>query len=510
MAELRTGTRFGDWVLSEYLAGGGNGVVWAATRSDGTRGAMKFLHPKHYKDRKRVLRFESEVEAMRSCQDIRGVLPLLDDSKTAITNPTVHWFVAALAEPLESVLRADQRLQLVVEACASFAGTLQQMHERGFSHRDIKPDNLFKHNATWCIGDFGLVDFPTKSAITGRMEKLGPMFYIAPEMLNDARHSDGRPADVYSLAKTLWKLASGQRYPLPGVQQTLVAALTISAYVAEPDAFLLDAVIEQATQLDPRARLSMKEFKGELDAWHELKKTSVDSTRAAVEIRLRRKKMQAESEFADQLEIAKRALIERQVNELLLPSFERTVGTLSHRVRTLLLNRGLHVDEVEIQSNRAYEALNDAVNLDTAARRHLRESEPGFRADNFRIDQQQEDLLAWNGTRVNGVCRGMSCEGHGDSAKICYLALGLVVTVDWYRSPDHPKSRYLDHSTLALEGWWVYEVPFPVGAHYIWSQRSFFAPEYPSQAFAVRNIASALEQNTLRAADVVEAFLREK
>ena len=109
MTEPRIGARFGEWTLNEYLAGGGNGAVWAATKSDGTPGAIKFLYPKHYGNRKRVLRFESEVEALRSCQDIRGVLPLLDDSATAVTKSTVHWFVAALARGPAGAARRFRR-----------------------------------------------------------------------------------------------------------------------------------------------------------------------------------------------------------------------------------------------------------------------------------------------------------------------------------------------------------------------------------------------------------------
>jgi hypothetical protein len=78
------------------------------------------------------------------------------------------------------------------------------------------PDNLFFFENRFAVGDFGLVSFEGKSADTAQGERIGPMFFMAPEMLNSAIEADGQFADVYSLAKTLWVMATGQRSPQPG------------------------------------------------------------------------------------------------------------------------------------------------------------------------------------------------------------------------------------------------------------------------------------------------------
>jgi serine/threonine protein kinase len=116
------------------------------------------------------------------------------------------------------------------------------MHARGYSHRDIKPNNIFKFNEVWCLGDFGLVDFSEKGELTRKGEKLGPALYIAPEMLNEAAHADGTRADVYSLAKLLWKLATGQKYPLQGMHSRNVPGMTISGSVRGKNTGALDAL----------------------------------------------------------------------------------------------------------------------------------------------------------------------------------------------------------------------------------------------------------------------------
>lgn len=267
---IKSGARFGRWELIEQIGSGGNGVVWKAKNQEGRLGAIKFLRRQRKFDVQRHQRFKDEVQTMQACADIPGVLPLLDFSIPDTPRPEeVAWLVSAYATPLAQRLPDDESLESVVGLCASLAETLHLMHERDYSHRDIKPENIFWYESGWCLGDFGIADFPDKDALTKEGEKLGPLYYIAPEMLNDASHSDGSYADVYSLAKLLWKLATGQRYPMPGIQSANEPSLTISAYVRKPLAHTLDRLLEAATQVDPRRRPRMKDFARALLQWLE-------------------------------------------------------------------------------------------------------------------------------------------------------------------------------------------------------------------------------------------------
>ena len=80
------------------------------------------------------------------------------------------------------------------------------------------------------------------------------MYYIAPEMLNSPDTADGKPADIYSLAKTVWVLLSGQTYPPPGEQRASVEGLRISSYVDLECGSKLDDLLEECTRHDPNER----------------------------------------------------------------------------------------------------------------------------------------------------------------------------------------------------------------------------------------------------------------
>ena len=204
---------------------------------------------------------------MRDCQDIGGVLPLIDAHLPETpTEADPAWFVAALATPLDDL---DDRMTFdqAVAVCLSLAMTLEAMHAKGYSHRDIKPGNIFRLGDHWCLGDFGLADFPEKIPLTRRGERLGPQYYLAPEMLHSAETADGRKADVYSLGKLLWKLTTGHNYPLPGVHFRIVPALTISANVAADNSVALDALLEAMTQFEVAQRPAMADVARELAAW---------------------------------------------------------------------------------------------------------------------------------------------------------------------------------------------------------------------------------------------------
>lgn len=259
----------GGWKVGSQIGAGGNGTVYRTERN-GVVGAIKLLRDV---SPKRTARFADEVQAMRACGDISGVLPVLDAGSQADGIPP--WFVMGLATTIDNELfpigraASNLPLQRVVEAMASIASTLDAMHQRGISHRDIKPDNLFFFNGAWTVGDFGLVSFEGKTSVTAQGERIGPIHFIAPEMLNDPIHADGRAADVFSFAKTLWVLATRQNFPIPGAHDLMHDACRIGAYVAEVNTGSLDKLIAHCTALSPEARPSMAQVANELRAWLE-------------------------------------------------------------------------------------------------------------------------------------------------------------------------------------------------------------------------------------------------
>lgn len=264
---LKKKTRIGPWETISPLGEGGNGEVWKARHDDGSLGAIKILRatpPERYE------RFKAEIEIQSRLSDRKGILPLIDaEMPNQLSKGNFAWLVTPVAIKLdEHLVNADP--ESVVQAISDIADTLAGLAEKDISHRDIKPDNLFWLDDGPVIGDFGLADFPEKNALTKPGEKLGPMYYMAPEMLTDAKNADGRLADVYSLAKTLWVIATGQRYPPPGEQRTDVHQVQLSAYVVYPRAYLINRLLERATRHDPSRRPSMRQVVEELNAWRAL------------------------------------------------------------------------------------------------------------------------------------------------------------------------------------------------------------------------------------------------
>jgi hypothetical protein len=259
--------RFTGWQVIGKIADTQHSVVWEAQGDDGRQAAIKELRDKK-PDRDPYLRFKDEVELHARLGPQPGVLPVLEahvpDRPTA-DDPA--WFAMPVAETLSDALGEAATLDDVVRALASCATTLAALHEEGIFHRDLKPSNLFMVDGDPLVGDFGIATWPEKQALTEAGDKLGPAHFIAPEMVRDPASAAPGPADVYSLAKTLWTLAVGDRFPPPGQLRVDQEATSLRANVRHERAALLEPILEQATAFDPEKRPAMAVLAAELEAW---------------------------------------------------------------------------------------------------------------------------------------------------------------------------------------------------------------------------------------------------
>ena len=113
----------------EFLGGGGNGDVFRAEK-DGRVGALKLLkiNLKKLKSpgiQKRVDRFRDEVEALKNCADIPGVIPVFE-ADTAPRPNQRPWLVMGLAIPLAEQLGKSPSLRDVFDFPS---GTQRQSNE---------------------------------------------------------------------------------------------------------------------------------------------------------------------------------------------------------------------------------------------------------------------------------------------------------------------------------------------------------------------------------------------
>lgn len=197
-----------------------------------------------------------------------GILSILEQYLPENISEHRPWYAMPLAIPIEEWAKAAspyQRVMAIMEA----AETMAELHERGVFHRDIKPANLVYYNNRCCVVDFGLVDYPGKVDLTGKGEQLGPKWTMAPEVRRDGPNADAGPADVYSLAKSLWTILKGVHLGFDG-EYTKTGSLAIEHLFSSGHTGILDALIAAATSNDPKLRPSMDEFAARLSEWASL------------------------------------------------------------------------------------------------------------------------------------------------------------------------------------------------------------------------------------------------
>lgn len=83
---------------------------------------------------------------------------------------------------------------------------LHAIHEKGFIHRDVKPDNLYLYGGSVVLGDFGIMTEQMDAAHNLDLDKIGSLGYYAPE-LNGGSYAI--ESDYYSFGQTIFTLYTG-------------------------------------------------------------------------------------------------------------------------------------------------------------------------------------------------------------------------------------------------------------------------------------------------------------
>jgi serine/threonine protein kinase len=255
--------KIGPYSLEAEIGKGGNGQVFRARTTSELAVAIKVLRVDRRPGVEPLKRFESEIAVLTQLCGTPGVMPILDSGKER-GRP---WFTMPIATPLREALH-DASLSDIVEAFSVFAQTLDRLEEKGIYHRDVKPENLFcLPSKEWVIGDFGIHKGPENPVLTKDGRRIGPALYCAQEMLDYHQDQDHSRADVFSLAKTLWVIATGQRLPLQGQHPEGFRGAWLENYRTEANTAPLDKLLIRATALIPEERITMRQFGEELVAW---------------------------------------------------------------------------------------------------------------------------------------------------------------------------------------------------------------------------------------------------
>jgi len=242
----------GKWRLIKFIASGGHSEVWETQNEHDEKLAIKILKNSQNK----IKRFCDEIKTVVENQDTNKlILPIIDYNIDDKTIP--YYYVMPYAETIDKYL-VDKDSIVVVKAIIEIAKGLKCLHEKKIFHRDIKPINLFRYKESYCIGDFGLVHYPTKDDITLNNKKVGPEWTIAPEMRRNPQSADLEKADVYSLSKTLWILLTKEAKGFDGqyIKKSSIELINYLSGIYRQ----LDELLTDSTDNDPQNRPSLSCF----------------------------------------------------------------------------------------------------------------------------------------------------------------------------------------------------------------------------------------------------------
>ena len=203
------------WRIDARISRGGVGTVYAAThKNNGSRAAIKVLHPEFSRDVDTRSRFLQEGYAANQVNH-PGVVRILDDD----TSEDGHAYL--VMELLEGELLETRRIRKggrlplsdVYEVGEQLLDVLAAAHEKGIVHRDIKPDNLFvTQEGRLKVLDFGFAQmkssFRTEETATGFL--LGTPGFMSPEQAIGNRPQIDAQTDIWAVGATLFTLISGE------------------------------------------------------------------------------------------------------------------------------------------------------------------------------------------------------------------------------------------------------------------------------------------------------------
>lgn len=207
-----------DHQVLRKVGGGAYGEVWLARGVTGALRAVKVLWREDFDDERGFEReFEGILKFEPISRDHPGMVNILHVGRSVDGN-AFYYYVMELGDdvvtgqeinPVEyeaRTLRSDvkrvpgKRLEtdFCIDVGVRLAEALRHLHDHGLAHRDVKPANVIFVGGKAKLADIGLV------ATRGQRTFVGTEGFVPPEGPGSAQ------ADVYSLGKVLYEIATGK------------------------------------------------------------------------------------------------------------------------------------------------------------------------------------------------------------------------------------------------------------------------------------------------------------
>lgn len=98
----------------------------------------------------------------------------------------------------------EEAVRILKQLIAAFA----EMHKHNVLHRDLKCENIFKHNEKYKVGDFGFAKTIANLYDIDAGTTLGTLTTMAPEVMN--RNKYGIKVDLWSIGIVFYEMLYGQ------------------------------------------------------------------------------------------------------------------------------------------------------------------------------------------------------------------------------------------------------------------------------------------------------------
>ncbi len=223
------------WRLDELLGVGATAAVYAATHRNGSRAALKVLHPEMSTNafvRERFL-WEGYVA---NAVGHDGVIKVIDDDTA---EDGTHFLVTELldGETLDArVVRLGGRIAQdeVLLIADQLLCVMAAAHKKGIVHRDLKPENVFLTRAGQVkLLDFGIARLPeisSRSNFTQTGILVGTPAYMPPEQARGLSDDVDAQSDLWSCGAVMFFLLCGRGvHDGNTVNDELMSAITARA-----------------------------------------------------------------------------------------------------------------------------------------------------------------------------------------------------------------------------------------------------------------------------------------
>lgn len=185
---LLSGGAIAGWQLLEYLSHGKSAVVMRARKGQMTA-VVKVFHPgliEAYGREAQLIRVSRERELIN--KNHPNIVRIIDAGTCASTSKIFVIMDVAPGKPLSKVLKLIPR-ENITRLIEQLASAARQLEDWGFTHRDIKPDNIHisEDLSSLMLLDFGVLKpLGDDSATSLQVSKafVGTHQYSPPEMIH--------------------------------------------------------------------------------------------------------------------------------------------------------------------------------------------------------------------------------------------------------------------------------------------------------------------------------------